>query len=91
MKFLVLELLERLVFARLTNSVAHCAPVGLTIELFDLYCLRAPGTNDLEFHVKAPFKKEKGDRALMIELRPPYVAIRVTVCAKRSVNTQTVE
>ena len=69
--------------------MSHSALAELTIELFDLHCLRAPGTNDLEFHVKAPFKKEKGDRALMIELRPPYVAIRVTVCAKRSVNTQT--
>jgi hypothetical protein len=59
------------------------------MDFFDLHYFRAPGTNDLEFHVKAPFKKEKGDRALMIELRPPSVAICVTVCAERSVNTQT--
>ena len=50
--------------------MAHRALAELTIELFDLHCLRAPGTNDLEFHVKAPFKKRKGDRALMIEPVP---------------------
>jgi hypothetical protein len=33
----------------------------LTINLFHLYGFLAPGTDDFEFHVKAPFKKEKGD------------------------------
>ena len=57
--------------------MAHSALSGLTIELFNLRCFRAPGTNDLEFHVRPPFKKEKGDRALMIELRPPYEFVYV--------------
>ena len=87
MKFLVLELLERLVFARLTNSMAHCALAGLTMDFFDLHCLRAPGTNDLEFHVKVPFKK-KGDRALMIEVRPPWVLIAVTLYLENTASLQ---
>jgi hypothetical protein len=37
--------------------MAHYAHAGLKVELFDLQCLRAPSTNDLEFHVKVPFKK----------------------------------
>ena len=58
------------------------------MDFFDLRCFRAPGTNDFECHVKAPFKKEKGDRALKIELRPPYVGISVTVYTENTASLQ---
>ena len=69
--------------------MAHGALAGLAMDLLDLHCLRAPGTNDLEFHVKAPFKKEKGDRALMNELRPPCVFVCVvTVYLENTASLQ---
>jgi hypothetical protein len=34
-------------------------------------------------------KKEKGDRAQMIELRPPFVVIRVTVYLENTASLQT--
>jgi hypothetical protein len=39
--------------------MAHRALAGLTINLFDLCGFLAPGTDNLDLHVKAPFNKEK--------------------------------
>ena len=69
--------------------MSYSVLAGLTIELLDLHCPRAPGTDHLEFHVKTPFKKEKGDRALMIELRPRCMFVCVvTVYLENTASLQ---
>jgi hypothetical protein len=54
-----LDFFERLVLTLLADPMAHRALAGLTINLFDLCGFLAPGTDNLDLHVKAPFNKEK--------------------------------
>jgi hypothetical protein len=79
-----LDFFERLVLTLLADPMAQADLARLTINLFHLYGFLAPGTDNLDLHVKAPFIKEKGDRALMIELRPPCVFICVARWVERS-------